>query len=106
MGSCGEIAVKRLSVREARANLAELLGAVYYTHEPVTIERKGRAMAVLVSPEQFERFQRDEKERFFEIVRELQRRNEDVDLAEALRDVTAIVEEVRQERHEREQHGQ
>jgi prevent-host-death family protein len=97
--------MKRLSVREARANLADVLGAVYYTHEPVTIERKGRAMAVLVSPEQFERFQRDEKERFFETVRELQRRNADVDLDEALRDVTEIVEEVRRERYEREQHG-
>ena len=55
-----------------------------------------------VSREQYERFQRDERARFFDVVRELQRRNVDVDLDEALREVAAIVADVRRERRKHE----
>lgn len=59
-------------------------------------------MADLLNPEQYARFQRAAKERFFAMVRELQRRNTEIDIDEAQRDVAAIVEEVRQERYKRE----
>lgn len=48
---------KRMSVRDARANFSDLIGAVLYTKEPVIIERKGRPAAVVISTEQFERYQ-------------------------------------------------
>lgn len=94
---------KRLSVRELRANLSDVLGAVFYTHEPVVVEKKGRPVAVVLSPEQYERFQQDQRERFFQAVDELQRLNADEDPDTLLQDVTAIVEQVRQERHGRQQ---
>lgn len=97
---------KRLSVREVRANLADVLGEVFYTQQPVVVERKGRPVAVLISPDQYQRLQEQEKGRFFEAVHELQQRNEDKDPDEILRDVTSLVEEVRRERYEREQRGE
>src|SRR5947209_662452 len=44
-----------MSVREARAHFADLLGSVYHTGEPVIVERNGRPVAVVVSPERYAR---------------------------------------------------
>lgn len=43
-----------LAVREARRDLAELLNRVAYSGERVVIDRHGRPMAALVSPEDLE----------------------------------------------------
>src|SRR5229473_4131468 len=97
---------KRVSVGQARANLADLLGTVYYGREPVIVERKGKPLAVWISPEQFEKFeeyQKQAKERFFRAVDEVQRQNADEDPDAVLRDVTEIVEQVRKERYDRTQ---
>lgn len=48
---------KTLTVVEARANLSELLGEVFYTGQPIVIERHGKPMAVVINPELFARFQ-------------------------------------------------
>jgi prevent-host-death family protein len=94
---------KQVSVAELRANLSDLLGTVYYGKEPVVVERKGKPMAVLISPEQYERYQQDVMERFRQTVDELQRLNADIDPQEGMREVDELVEEVRQELYEREQ---
>lgn len=94
---------KRMSVRDARANFSDLIGAVLYTNEPVVIERKGRPAAVVISPQQFARYQEQVMARLDRALDELDRRNTDKDPDGVLRDVTAIVEEVRQERYERRQ---
>jgi prevent-host-death family protein len=100
----GGLAVtKRMSVRDARANFSDLIGSVYYTKEPVIIERKGKPAAVVISPEQYERYEQQVMERFERALDELHRRNADKDPDEVLRDVTEIVEEVRQERYDRRQ---
>ena len=95
---------KRLSVKDARANFSDVLGMVYYGHEPVIVERRGRPLAVLISPEQWEHYQQAVKERFFEAVDRLQERNRDQDPDEVERDITQVVEEVRRERYEQRQH--
>src|SRR5919202_6284085 len=92
---------RRISAKEARDNFGDLLGAVRYGGEPVIVEKKGRPFAVMVSPEDFERFQQLAKEQFFETVREVQQDNKDADPSEVLRDVTEAVEAVRQEEYER-----
>jgi prevent-host-death family protein len=42
-----------MSVREARARFADVLGSVYHTGEPVIVERNGKPVAVLISPDAF-----------------------------------------------------
>ena len=94
---------KRLAVKDARANFSDVLSQVYYGQEPVIVERKGKPVAVLISPEQWERYQQQTKERLFEAIDRLQERNRDTDPEEVERDVTEAVEEVRRERYERRQ---
>ena len=94
--------VRRMSAREARTNFSELLGSVYYTKEPVLVEKKGKPYAVVISPEQYALFAR-ELDRALATIEQVRQRNTDKDPDDVLRDVTAVVEEVRQERYEREQ---
>lgn len=94
--------IKKMSSREARANFSELLGSVYYTKQPVMVEKKGKPVAVVVSPEQFSELEKIEAEGWA-VIDELRERNKDEDPDEVLAEVTKIVDEVRQERYEKEQ---
>lgn len=93
--------VKRYSSREARANFAELLGMVYYTKEPVIVEKKGKPYAVLISPEQYDAIEKAEQ-RTWQLIDQLREQNADQDPDDILADVTAEVEAVRQERYAKE----
>ena len=92
---------KRISAKEAWDNFGDLLGSVRYGGEPVIVEKKGRPFAVMISPEDYERYQELARERLFETIREVRRANEGVNPDQVLADVTEAVEAVRQERYER-----
>ena len=92
---------RRISAKEARNNFGDLLGSVYYGGDPVIVEKKGRPFAVLISPEDFERFQAIARERLFETIRAVRKDNEGVDPDRVLADVTEAVEAVRQQEYER-----
>jgi len=91
--------VKHMSSREARANFADLLGAVYYTGEAVVVEKKGKPVAVVISPAAYQALQ-EASARDWAVIEELQAANTDRDPDEIMADVTAAVEEVRAERYE------
>ncbi|MDQ6850291.1 MAG: type II toxin-antitoxin system Phd/YefM family antitoxin [Actinomycetota bacterium] len=91
-----------MSVKEARENFSDLLGMVYYGKEPVIVERKGKPMAVLISPEQYERYERQVMQRFGQVLDELHNVNAGTDPDEIQRDVDEAVAEVRREQYERE----
>jgi len=66
---------RRISAKEARNNFSDLLGQVRYNGDPVIVEKKGRPFAVLISPEDFARFQTIAKERLSETVRAVRQDN-------------------------------
>lgn len=92
--------IKRISTQEARANFSELLGSVYYTNNPVIVERKGKPFAVVISPKQYEGLRR-EQAKAWAAIDQIQKRNKDKDPDKVLADVTEIVEQVRQERYDK-----
>lgn len=91
---------RRMSAKEARANFGDLLGLVHYTGEPVIIERKGRPFAVVISPEQYQIIEK-QIEKSWSTIDSIRERNADKNPEEVLRDVTELVEGVRQEHYER-----
>src|SRR5579883_2436356 len=95
---------KRMSAREARENFSDVLGQVYYGKEQIIVERKGKPMAVIISPEQFERYEGQVTERFRRVVEELQQLNADKDPDEIEGDIAEAVEEVRREQFRSEEH--
>lgn len=91
-----------MSVRDARANFSELLGSVYYTNNPIVVEKKGKTVAVVVSPVHFKQLEKIKAEGWA-VIDELRARNTDKDPDEVYREVTKIVEEVRQDMYDKEQ---
>lgn len=91
---------RHMSAKEARDNFSDLIGSVYYSDEPVVVEKKGRPFAVVISPREYERYQAWAKEQFFGLVDTIQARAPDVDEEALLAEITAEVEAVRQERYE------
>lgn len=70
------------------------------------VEKKGKPVAVVISPEQYEQLERERQEkldRFWQAAERIRERNQDKDPDEVLANVTKVVEEVRQEQYEREQ---
>lgn len=91
---------KRMSAKQARDNFTDLLGTVYYGKEPVIVEKKGRPFAVVMNPDEYKRYQKIAKEEFFKTAEKVQKRNRDFSEKEVLKDVTKVVEEVRQARYD------
>lgn len=94
--------MKTVSVRDARANFSELLGSVYYTNNPIIVEKKGKPIAVVVSPKQYQRLKQEE-EKDWTIIDELRAKNVDKDPDKIYREITKVVEEVRKGLYETEQ---
>ena len=93
--------VTRLTVEEARANFTEVLSRVRQGDRAEIVDADGTALAVMMSPLDLERYEERTRRDFFDIVADIHARNWDVDPDEVLRDVTAVVEEIRKGRHER-----
>jgi len=90
-----------INVTEVRDNLAEILGRVKFGEEVITVEKKGKAYAVIISPAQYEAFQKAAKEKLFAVVDTVQARNTHYTEDEVMKDVSETVEEVRQELYEK-----
>jgi prevent-host-death family protein len=81
----------------------EVADAVRDTNEPVIVERDGTPQLVLLSPDEFERLRRQDAERAWAVIERVQERNAERDPDAVLADVTAVVEEIRQERYDERQ---
>ncbi len=86
--------VKHLSSREARANFADLLGSVYYTNEPVIVEKKGKPVAVIVSPQEYAALTQAQA-RAWETIQAMRAENAAEDPEAVFAEVTDAVAEVR-----------
>lgn len=90
-----------ISAKQARDNFSEILGRVKYGEEIITIEKKGKPYAVIISPEQYEAFQRASKKKLFEAVEQIQSRNNQVSSEIALSDATTAVDEIRKKTYDK-----
>jgi prevent-host-death family protein len=90
-----------VNVTQIRDNLAEILGRVRFGEEIVTVEKKGKPYAVIMSPEEYKRYKKISGKAFWATVDRIRTKNATVNEEEVMEDVTKAVEEVRQERYER-----
>lgn len=96
--------VRRISSEEAQRSLPDLLEQVSTTREAVILEVEGRPIAVLITPEEFERYQIMEAYNRA-VIEQVATRNADKDPEEVFADVTAEVEAVRQELYDERTRG-
>lgn len=88
--------VKTISANDARESFGDLLGAIDATKEPIVVERDGRPVAVVISPDDFARLQADQAAGWGVIAR-LRERNTNRDPDEAFADASLAVTEARGE---------
>lgn len=89
--------VRRMSAKEARDNFSDVLGSVYYTKEPIVVEKQGRPFAVVISPEDFDRLLKEREARYAD-VDEIRRKNAGVTAEEAEADAEREIAAARRER--------
>ena len=94
---------RRMTIEEARTRFADLLTFVCNERQPVVLEQEGRPLAVVITPEEFNNSRELAMQHFDAAVAEIRAANKDVDPDEIMREVTALVEEVRQENYDRRQ---
>jgi prevent-host-death family protein len=90
-----------VNVTEARDNLSELLGRVKFGEDIVTVEKKGKPYAVIMNPDEYERYKDIARKNLQTTIDAVQANNADVNAEQVLEDVTQTVERVRQERYEK-----
>jgi prevent-host-death family protein len=96
----GMTMVKTISTSQVRANVDELFESVQDVDQTVIVEDRGKPVAVVISPEKYERLVDPEAATDWAVIHAMQERNAHLDPDEVLREVTEIVEEVRQEMYE------
>ena len=86
--------LKTINALKARQNLGQLLEEVFYKGDQFMIERAGKAMAVVISPEEYEIYKK-QREQDMRIFDEIRKKNEGANLEEVDRDIQDAIESVR-----------
>lgn len=90
-----------INVTQVRDNLSEILGRVKFGEEVVTIEKKGKPYAVIISPEEYKRYKDIAKKAFRTTVAKMQAKNAKTNAEEVLQDATKAVKQVRLKKYGR-----
>ena len=88
---------KTITAMEARRKFGEILEGVHYRNDEVVIQRNGKTMGVLISPDQYEIIEQN-RERLWETIDAIRERNKDVPYDVIQREVDEAVSAVRKRR--------
>lgn len=88
---------KTIGAFEARRSLGKLIEEAFYKKDSFIIERSGRPMAVLVSIDNYQLWQRVAKDQVFTMTGAVQKRNAKVPSAELERDIRDALKTLRQD---------
>jgi prevent-host-death family protein len=83
-----------VNVTQVRDNLAEILGRVKFGEEIVTIEKKGKPYAVIMSTQEYTRYKEVARKAFQATLANIQAKNANVREEEVMEDVIETVEDV------------
>ncbi len=86
--------LKKITAKEMRVRLGEVMDQVRLKGDRFIVERNGRPMAAVVPLEINEAYERD-REYFFQLIRTIQQKNAKVTLKQVEKDVAKAVAEVR-----------
>lgn len=88
--------LKTINALKARRNLGQLLEEVFYNKDQFVIERAGKAMAVVISPSEYETFKR-QREQDMGIFDEIRKKNKEASVKELEDDIQEAIEAVRKQ---------
>jgi prevent-host-death family protein len=86
--------LKTINALKARRNLGQLLEEVFYKGDQFVIQRAGKSMAVVISPEEYETY-RKQRGQDMKIFDEIRKKNKGAKAEEVEKDVQEAVKAVR-----------
>jgi prevent-host-death family protein len=86
--------LKYVGAREARNNLAQLMGEVHYGGQTVIVNRSGRPMVAIIPIQEYQRLV-SEREARFQILDEIRSRMPNIPMEEVEQDVAEAIAAVR-----------
>ncbi len=92
---------KIIGAYEARRRFGQIIEEAYYRRDHFIVERSGRPMAVIVPIEDYEKWQRLAKARFFGLLEQAQDRNAGSSTEELQGEVEEALTNLRRESHAR-----
>ena len=92
--------IRTISAETAQDTFNELLTSVRQSDEPIIVEQDGQPVAVVISPEAYQRFQylQSQAEQIWVTVDEVRARHGGKNLDELFNDVTSAMEQLQQGR--------
>jgi prevent-host-death family protein len=93
--------MKILSTTDTRDQFSDVLGGVYYRNEPVAIEKQGKRIAVIISPDQYEQYEAQHQQVMAQLgqaMTAVQTRNRAIPAPQVAATVNQAIDEVRRER--------
>lgn len=88
--------LKTINALKARRNLGQLLEEVFYNKDQFVIERAGKAMAVVISPSEYETFKR-QREQDMGVFDQIRKKNKEASVKELEDDIQEAIEAVRKQ---------
>lgn len=85
---------KMIGLTEARKQFSGIVNEVMYQGDTYVIEKQGKPAAAVVPMDVYEQWRR-RRERFFDLIRDVQEQNLDVDAASIMQDVLDAQQAVR-----------
>jgi len=94
--------IRTVSPQDAQLHLDKLLDAVREENDTIVLESEGQMLAAVISAIEYERYLEYRLEQAWKAVERVQDRNADLEPDDVLADLALVVDQVRQERYERE----
>ena len=90
---------RELGITEARKQFASIIDEVKYRGDNYVILKRGEPAAAIVPMDVYKRWQK-ERERLFDVIREIQEQSQGADPDEVMAEVLQAQQEIRRERAE------
>jgi prevent-host-death family protein len=86
--------LKSINDLKAEKNLGQLLEEVFYKGDQYIIEKSGKAMAVVISPSEYEAY-KEQRKRDMKIFDKIRKKNKNANLEEVEKDIQETINNVR-----------
>lgn len=88
--------LKTVDTFEVKESLEKLLNEVVYKNDQIIIEKEGKAIAVIISPSEYEVYKKQRK-KDMEIFNEIRKLNKGTDLEKLENDIQEAIKEIRKQ---------
>jgi hypothetical protein len=89
------LTTRKVTVSKAREDFSNIVGNVFYGYQTISLMKGGEEMAIMVNPTIWKDYMSFLQKRVWEVIADVQKRNQNVDPEELKKDIEQALLEVR-----------